>query len=350
MPDATGVAEVPLHLAPARDLVPPLRNGLCVLLHTHPGLERRVHTFLEVEVEVPRFDVLEEVRHVHVGAAAEVRTRPELGVPERLEVCDAARAERVLLRRGEAEEELRAVGDQLGASNPRCGRHPLGQPAADEAVADARDLEDAQVLEQRLRAVVHVRGDVATEQDGDVVLLQDRLFGIAREPDRVEQDALPPLGRCPAVDRDVDRRLVRDDAVEIGQAPGDRDAEAGGTRRVEALLERDERVLELSLRCPRVAGRDPCSHEPVMERRHDDLHPLVLDDAELERVLVGRTHPADALPLRRVTAEPVGELVDARTGERGRRGARQRFASCQLHAETRTRPRRIRSRYTRTFV
>ena len=264
---------------------------------------------------------------------------------------DPARAERCLLRRCEAEEELRAVRDQLGATDTRCRRHPLRQSATDEPGADARDREDVEILEELLRARGHVRGNVAPQENGDVVALEDRFLGIAREADRVEQDVLTALDRRAPVDRQMHVRLMGHDALEVGKAPGNRDAESRGRRRIELLLQPAERGLEIPLRRTRILCRDARGDEAVVQRRDDDLHALVLDDAELERMLLRSAHPPHALPHRRLAAaQAIHELVDPRAAQRGRRGAREDLTPCQLHAPTRTRPRRIRSRYARVFV
>ncbi len=84
---------------------------------------------------------------MQVRSVGEVAARPEVGVAERLEVRDLRRAEARLLGRRESEEELRAVGDQLGTLDACGERHLLRQPgpalqaAPDEALADARHAE-----------------------------------------------------------------------------------------------------------------------------------------------------------------------------------------------------------------
>src|SRR5437667_5732906 len=74
--------------------------------------EERVDALAEVEVEIPRLDVLEHVRDMHVGPAAKV-TGP--GVVERLDVRYPGGPERGPLGRGEAEEELGRVRDEFRA-------------------------------------------------------------------------------------------------------------------------------------------------------------------------------------------------------------------------------------------
>ena len=110
------------------------------------------------EVQVPRLEVLEQVRDVHVRAVREVAVAAHGGEPERLEVRDPLAARLLRLRRGEAEEELGAVRDQVGARDARGHRHllrqalPAREAAADEAAPDARDAErPARVAEERVR-------------------------------------------------------------------------------------------------------------------------------------------------------------------------------------------------------
>src|SRR4029450_1260310 len=108
-----------------------------------------------------------------------------------LEVRDSGRTEPRLLRRREAEEKLGRVRDELGAGNSRGERHLLRQalPAveatAHEPAADARELEGvAHVVEDLRRDGLDVVAAVAAKEEGDVVLLEDQLVGIARESDR----------------------------------------------------------------------------------------------------------------------------------------------------------------------
>jgi hypothetical protein len=110
-------------------------------------LERRRDPLVEVEVEVPRLNVLMDVRQMHVRALPEVVAAAKVDVAEGLEVRDRARPHAGALRRGEAEKELGRVGDQVGTGDAGAHRHLLGkrgtalEPAAREAAAQARDLE-----------------------------------------------------------------------------------------------------------------------------------------------------------------------------------------------------------------
>src|SRR5204863_4891229 len=80
------------------------------------------------EVEVPGIEVLVDVREVHVRAAAEVATRRG-DEAERLEVGDPRWPEICPQRRREAEEELRRLGNQVGAGDACRQRHLLRQAA-----------------------------------------------------------------------------------------------------------------------------------------------------------------------------------------------------------------------------
>src|SRR5919109_3034056 len=91
---------------------------------------------------------------------------------ERLEVRDPRLPLCVPLRRREPQEELRAVGDQLGALDACGERHLLRQataarePAALKALADARDAEEpVRRGEELLRTVGDVFAMVTSEQD-----------------------------------------------------------------------------------------------------------------------------------------------------------------------------------------
>ena len=140
---------------------------------------------------------------MHVGPVREVPRSAEIGVAEGLDVRDLRRAEPCLLRRREAEEELRSVRNEIG-SGDACGEsHLLRQAGAtveassDEPLADARDLEEtAQIVEDRRCTVGDVVERVAAEQDGDVVRLENRGVGIGREPDRVLEYAHLLPSRC----------------------------------------------------------------------------------------------------------------------------------------------------------
>ena len=101
-----------------------------------------------------------------MGAAVEVAVA-QVDEPERLVVRDQRRPEPRLLRRGEAEEELGGVRDEVGAGDAGRHRHPLRQallapePSAREAAPDARRTEDAEVVEDRLARFVDAGAIVA---------------------------------------------------------------------------------------------------------------------------------------------------------------------------------------------
>src|SRR4029079_10977832 len=97
-----------------------------------------------------------------------------------------------LLRRREAEKELRGVGNEIGTGNPGGDRHLLrqrrlaGEAAAREAAADARDVQEVERTQLTLR-VVDVRPDVTAQQEGNVVALEDRVGGRAAGDARTEE-------------------------------------------------------------------------------------------------------------------------------------------------------------------
>ena len=98
MPDAALPAEVALDVARGIGAPQWLRHRERAVAHMRAArLERRRDALVEVEVEVPRLEVLEQMRDVHVRSLAEVVLRPEVDVAKRLVVRDQARAERVLL-------------------------------------------------------------------------------------------------------------------------------------------------------------------------------------------------------------------------------------------------------------
>ena len=240
----------------------------------------------------------------------EVAVGPEVGVAERLEVRDLRRAEARLLRRREAEEQLRAVGDEVGtrraappAPSASAGPMPPSNPPPDEALPDARHSEQAaQVVEERRRSVGDVVEDVAAEQHGDVVLLEQRRFaGRSGTGSRLRArgPGLPRLRRT-AVEREMPLGLRGHEALEVRKPPGHRHAEAGG-RRLEALVEPPERVLELRAGLPRARRRSADAQrrrdDLVVERRHEHLDAVVADDPDpVQKVLLGeaRARPPTA--------------------------------------------------------
>src|SRR2546423_13366480 len=141
MPDAPAPVEVALDRTRTLDPGRRLLHRPDVLPHAQAGTEGGVDALVEVEVEVPRLEVFEHVRHVHARPGAEIRLRAEVDEPKRLEVGDLARPESVLLRRREAEEELGIVRDQVRTRNAGCARQLLRQASAaaqggaDEAAA-----------------------------------------------------------------------------------------------------------------------------------------------------------------------------------------------------------------------
>ena len=322
-----------------------LGNRLRPLLHVEPRLERRRHALGEVEVQVPRLDVLEEMREMHRRSSEEVAVGKLVGVSgQRLEVRDPRRAEPGLLRRREAEEELSRVGDELGAADPRRHRHLLRQAlapveaAAGEAPADARDREEPfRLVEEARRPVGDEIHAVAPQEDGDVVVLEDQVLRVAREADRVDDaaDLLARRLRRADVHRELLLRQGGDVAREVGKPPAEADRQPlrrGLVARVELLQRLAQRRAGLG-QCG--GGRlhvQPGGDDLVVERRHDDLDPVVDDHLRpAEDVLLGREN-ARALALGR-GGEAVDELVDPRCAER-RRAARDELPPGQAHVRT----------------
>src|SRR5205807_7536000 len=149
--DASLPVEVALHRGDVLRVLRRLANGFRLLTHLQPRTKRRVDALAEVEVQVPGLEVLEEMRDVHARPFVEVGARPEVDEAERLEIHDPARAETVLLGGRESEEELCRVGNQIRPGD--AGREgdllreapPPAEPASDESLANACDVEDPQV-------------------------------------------------------------------------------------------------------------------------------------------------------------------------------------------------------------
>src|SRR5205807_4004661 len=89
VPDASLRHEVALDAANRVDAARRLRHGRRSL--TYAALrrpERRRDALAEVEVEIPGLEVLEDVRHVHARALAEVAARAQVDEAEGLVVGD----------------------------------------------------------------------------------------------------------------------------------------------------------------------------------------------------------------------------------------------------------------------
>ncbi len=315
-------------------------------------MEHGVDALVVREVQVPRLEVLGDVREMHVGAAAEVAVRDERE-PERLEVRDVLGAEVGDERRGEAHEELGGLGNQVGAADPGRDRHLLRQAdtaveaAAGEALADARHPEQSGAVEEGALGVGDVVELVAAQEHRDVVLLEDRVCRIAGEADRVEEGGL--LGA--PVARQVRLRGRGDVAAEVRQAPGDEDAEPGRGSGI-APVEVRQRLLELGLRCGKVLGLDRGGDDLVVERGHDHLGSVVAHDLlAAEQVLLrAERHRGRAVGRAR---ELVDGLVDAGSAEHpGGRSADHDLFAGELHAVGLIRTRWFSSsfRYATTFV
>jgi hypothetical protein len=195
VPDSPIAPEATRDLRAARNVGRRLAHRLRPVGHVETRAEESVDTLIEAEQLVPRVELLVEVRQMHVRAFAEV-ARPEIDVAERLEVDDLARAQALRLRRREAEEELGGVRDQLGTWNACGQRHLLRQAAASfeaaasEALANRRDVEEIEFVEERLRSIGDMVEVVAPKQYRQVVLLEQRFVGVALEPARRKQRRL----------------------------------------------------------------------------------------------------------------------------------------------------------------
>src|SRR5207244_7987685 len=112
---------------------------------------------------------------MHVRPVAEIASRTEIHVAERLEVRDPARSERSLLSRRETEEQLSVIGNQVRAVDPGGLCHSLRQArsgekvATNEATPNARRVQDGRAEEQPTLAIFDVRASVAAQQHGGVV-------------------------------------------------------------------------------------------------------------------------------------------------------------------------------------
>ena len=193
-----------------------------------PGRGRNVvvHPLGEVEVEVPRLEVLEEVRERHVRAASEVAAPRQVDVAERLEVGDPRRPEPGTLGGGEAEKELRRVRDQLGARDAGGERHPLRQaacrpskPPPGEALAHARHRERALELgEDRLRALLDVLAAGRCAAGRRRRCPRARVVGVvARKADRRRRSALQRLAATPCRGPQVDGRCASEPGPDVAR-------------------------------------------------------------------------------------------------------------------------------------
>ena len=240
--------------------------------HVEAGPERRPDPPDVREAVVPGLQVLVDVRDVHRRAVPEVAVRPLVGqAGQRLGVGDPLRPERLLLRRGEAEEELGAVRHLACARDPGPHRHLLRQarrraPAtADEALADARDLEQsAELLEELGRRRRDVRQRVATEEQATSFCSSTRPrdrsgSGWCRAArDSASRRRATRGGRREGSAGSAFRLRVAAAVTEVRAAPADGHAEACG-RRWERVVDARERMLERTLRVP----RDPaCGGRP----------------------------------------------------------------------------------------
>ena len=131
-------------------------------------------------------------------------------------------------------------------------------------------------MEERALGPGDVLADVAAQEHGDIVLLEDRAPGIARETDRIGEgaDFTELDARGATVDRQVHVRLLRHVAAKVRQAPGDGHAQARRRGRVTAV-ELCQRVLELPLGALEVVGRNARRDEGMVEGWHEDRNAVV---------------------------------------------------------------------------
>ena len=168
---------------------------------SEPGVEGGGET-LPAREAVPGLEVLEHVREVHVGAMREVVVRPDRRIPERLEVGDPLPAGGLLWvevkpRNSSAPSGIRWAPGTPAASASRLGRLGRREAAAREAATAARDPERAASAKTVSAASPDVVERVAAQEDGDVVLLQDEIVGVAGKRTASSSTA---TGRPAAVD------------------------------------------------------------------------------------------------------------------------------------------------------
>ena len=266
-------------------------------------------------------------------ALAEVVAAAEVDVTERLEVRNRPGTETGLLRRGEPEEELGRLRNQVGARDLRSDCHLLRQrtaavePAAGETATDRGQREELRVADP-LRRVVDVRARVGAQQDRHLVRLEPRVERVALEALRVEQ--YRPVSAT--VVRQIARKRVRRQAVEIRQTPGNRHTETGG-RRIVIRIEPGEQMFELTLGSLKIraACSDVRRQDLVMEWRDEHLDALRVDDPHaVEQMLLGK-QPSPGQPLGRAAGELVDQLVDPGRADCAGRCADDHLPSRQLH-------------------
>ena len=144
----------------------------------------------------------------------------------------------------------------------------------------------------------------------DVVLLEDRVGGVTREQDCVEQRRRV---RAEVV-RAKARPRRRDVAAEVRQAPRDGEAEPGRGR-CEAPVDRPQRLLEPALRVEQGRLLPPDAqlrgHELVVERRDDHLDAVVRDHRHVDQEVLLRRQDGRRCVGARRRGDPVDELVQA---------------------------------------
>ena len=290
--------------------------------------EGRVDALAEVEVQVPRLEVLVDVREVHVRAVAEVaasragrRSRASRGSRS----CPArgpAVCVEVKPRKSSDVSGIRSAPGTPAAIAIRFGRLCAAvEAAAGEAAPDRRRLEAGRA---RRRAPARRRGccrasrcaAARRRRSASRTVSSGRSGSGSRRAARV-LPARRSCGRCSPA-------WPRDEPLEVRQAPRDGDAEPGGRRREPALeLARARTRARLrGAQVVRVGAAHARRHDLVVERRHDDLDAVVGDDAQ----------PVEQVLLRR--------QAGAAGARRRRRRAGRRARRCRPRRARRRRPRR----------
>ena len=272
------------------------------------------------------------MRDVHVRPADEVAVG-DLDEAEGLEVRNASRTEVVCEGRGEAEEELRVLGNQLRGRDSGRQCHLARQPAPREPLANRRALQDPRVAEQDLLGVRDVVEAVAAQQHDRIVILEHCVVRVARKANCIEQRRTlrPPVQRLQPLP------LRRDETPEVRKPPAHRHADAGGGDGVR-LLERRKRPFE-GERCVSGVGRvdgDARRDELVMERGHEHLHAVVLLDRDaVEQVLLA-SRRRRCLWAARSVRQALDEPVEASHAGDGPGSADDDAPSRGLHERGRT--------------
>jgi hypothetical protein len=255
--------------------------------------EHRFAPLAMVEIEIPGEQILVDVGEVHVSSSDEVRVS-ESGVAERLEVRDLRRSERGSHSRRESEEQLCRRRHQLRALHLR-GRRDLirkafrsAESTSDDTCAETREGENVgQVAGQSLLRLVDQVEVVASQQDRDVVVLENRFGGVAGEaPSVLEYANRTRTRRCAPVDRKLPPSLTGHEPPEVRQAPRDGDGEAEGRRGAEGV-ELGEDIVERTASVPHRPLRwidfQSRGNDSMVKGRNEHLDALVPYDLRVRK-------------------------------------------------------------------